>query len=152
MGSAVELGQHQPGDADRLVKLQRLRQRVLALVGIQHQQHFVRRAGIDALDHALDLLQLVHQMRLTVQPAGGVGDQHIDATRARRLRGVEYHGARIGAGLLRDHRRAGARRPDLQLLDRGGAEGIAGRQHHAVTAHPPAAARACRWWWSCPSR
>ena len=36
----------------------------------------------------------------------------------------------IGAGLLGDHRHAGAIAPHLELLDRGGAEGVARRQHH----------------------
>ncbi len=32
-------------------------------------------------------------MRLALQPPGGIGDQHIGAARARRLRGIEHHGA-----------------------------------------------------------
>ena len=35
----------------------------------------------------------------------------------------------VGPGVAGDHRAAGALAPDLQLADRGGAEGIAGGQH-----------------------
>ena len=149
---AIELGEHQAGDAQRGVKLLRLRQRVLALVGIEHQQHFVRRLGQHARDHALDLLELIHQVRLAVQPPGGVGQHHIDAARLRRLQRIEDHRARIGAGLLRAEQRAGAFGPDVQLLDRGGAKGIAGGQHHAPALLAQLRAPACRCWWSCPSR
>ena len=78
-----------------------LRQRVLALVGVEHQQHFVRRTRIDTCDDAFDLLQFFHQVRLAVQAPGCVGQQHVDAARARRLQRIEHHCARIGAGALR---------------------------------------------------
>ena len=38
------------------VKLLRLRERVLALAGIEHQQHFVRRRRVEPAEHALHLL------------------------------------------------------------------------------------------------
>ena len=53
--------------------------------------------GVDALDDAPHLLQLLHQMRLAVQSPGGIGEQHVDAARARRLQRIEHHRARIGA-------------------------------------------------------
>ena len=36
LGGAVELGEHEAGDAHGFVKLRGLRERVLALVGIEH--------------------------------------------------------------------------------------------------------------------
>ena len=36
LGGAVELGEHEPGDADGFVKLRGLRERILSLVGIEH--------------------------------------------------------------------------------------------------------------------
>ena len=56
---------------------------------VEHQQHLVRCGRIEPREHALDLLELLHQMRLGVQPPGGVGDQHIDVARPRRLQRVE---------------------------------------------------------------
>ena len=71
-------------------------------------------------------------MGLAVQPSGRVGKQHIDATRLRGFERIEDHRARIGAGLLGAEQRAGALGPDVQLLDRGGAESVAGGEHDTV--------------------
>ena len=121
-----------PRDAHRLVEFARLGQRVLPLIGVEHQQHLVRRAGIEALDDAPDLLQLLHQVRLAVQPPGGVGEHHVAAARPRRLQRIEHHRARVGAGHLRGEIGAPALRPHLELLDGGGAERIAGGEQHRL--------------------
>ena len=55
LGGAVELGQHDAGDAGGLGELARLLQAVLAGGGVQHQQHFVRRVG----DHASCAVRLI---------------------------------------------------------------------------------------------
>src|SRR5690606_12636733 len=74
---AVELGQHQARDAHCGMELAGLRQCVLALVGIEHQQHLVGSPLIHARQHAADLLQLFHQVRLAVQAPGSVGDEDV---------------------------------------------------------------------------
>ena len=102
--------------------------RVLAGAGVEHQQHFVRRVGVELADHPANLLQLFHQVVFGVQTTGGVGDQHVDATGLGGLHGVEDHRSRVGAGVLGDHRDLVALAPDLQLLDGGGAEGVTGRR------------------------
>ena len=79
---AVELGQHDARHAERFVEQARLLERILSLARVEHQQHFVRRALVDAAHHALHLLQFVHQVRLRVQATCGVGQQHVDAPRA----------------------------------------------------------------------
>jgi len=61
---------------------------------------------------------------------GGVGDQHVGAARLRGLQRVVDHGGRVGARGLRNDRHAVAVAPDLQLLDGGGAEGVARGEHH----------------------
>jgi hypothetical protein len=48
------------------------------------------------------------------------------------LNGVVDHRSGIGAAVLSDHRDPVALAPDLQLLDGGGAEGVAGRQQHRM--------------------
>ena len=78
---AVKLGHHQAGDAGGLQERLDLRQRVLADGGVEHQQHRMRRLGIDLLHDANDLLQLVHQLGLVLQPPGGVDQQHVDGRR-----------------------------------------------------------------------
>ena len=132
LGGAVELGDHEPRDAEPLVELRRLRHRVLADGAVQDQQHLVRCAGIQAREHALDLLELVHQMRLGMQPPGRIGDQHVDVPRPRRLQGIEYHRRRLRARLLGDDGHAIALRPDRQLLARRRPEGVARREHDAA--------------------
>jgi hypothetical protein len=58
-------------------------------------------------------------MRLSLVDTPGLGCLH----------GIEDHRGGIGAGVLGDHRDAVAFAPDLQLLDRRRAEGIACGQH-----------------------
>ena len=76
-----------------------------------------------------------------MQAPGGIGEQHVAAAGLGRLQRIEHHRAGVGAGLLRGEGGAGALRPYLQLLDRGGAEGVAGGEQHAlaVTGHSGAA-------------
>src|SRR5262249_52873978 len=124
-------GDHDASDAERRVELLRLRERVLALIGVEHQQHLMWGRGHYALDDALDLLELIHQMGLAVQASGGVGKHYIHATRLRRLQCIEDHRAGVGAGALRTEERATALRPDGELLDCRGPKGIAGREYHA---------------------
>ena len=96
-----------------LVEFLGLRDGVLADGAVEHQQHFMRRAGIQPREHALDLLEFVHEMRLGVQAPGGVGDQDIDVARARGLQAVEDDGGGFRAGLLRDDGHLVALGPDL---------------------------------------
>ena len=90
------------------------------------------RVGVEFLQHAGDLAQLVHQSALRMQATGGIGDQHIGAARARCLQRIENHAGRIGILALRYHRDLVAFAPGLELLDGGGAEGVAGGEDHLV--------------------
>ena len=85
---------------------------------------------VNFLEDADDLLQLAHQIGLVVQPPGGVDQQNLGAILPCPFESVIGQPGGIGAGRPGHHRTAGALAPDLQLLDRGGAEGVAGRQHH----------------------
>ncbi len=89
----------------------------------------MRRRRVDLLHHAHDLLQFVHQHRLVLQTAGGIDEQHVDPLAARFGERIEGETGRIGAGRARDHRRAAAAAPDAELIDGGGAERVAGREH-----------------------
>ena len=84
-------------------------QRVLPDRGVKHQQHRVRRRGVDLLHDAHDLFQFLHQHRLVLQAAGGVDQQHVDRFAARFCQRVEGEPGGVGAGGARDHRRAAAR-------------------------------------------
>ena len=87
--------------------------------------------GVDFLQHAHDLFELGHQPGLVLQPPGRVDEEHIGAAGLCFLQRVVGQAGRIRALLAGDHRRADALAPDLQLLDGGGAERVAGGEHHA---------------------
>ena len=59
LGGAVELGDDQAGDVDRLVERLDLRQGVLPEVGVEHQQRFVRPGRVGLLDDAAVILGAV---------------------------------------------------------------------------------------------
>ena len=130
-----------PVRPQRRVEGLHLRQRVLAGVAVDHQQHLVRRAGLGLADHAPDLLQLFHQVRLRRQAAGGVDDDDVAAARLAGDDGVEGHAGRVAAFLADDldpcrrravAGRAGALGPDEQLLARRGAKGVGGGEQHLL--------------------
>ena len=101
-------------------------------------------AGVELLHHADHLFQLAHQLGAVLQPAGGVDDQHVGAVGLRRAQRLEGEARRVGARLARDHLGAGALAPDFQLVDGGGAERVAGREHHLAALGRQASRRACR--------
>src|SRR5438445_11807913 len=99
LGGAVELGENQPGETERLIERLELTERVLPGIGVQHEPNFVRGAGLRLGDGALDLLRLFHQVQLRGEPPGRVGDDHVDPARARRGDRVEDHRSGIAARL-----------------------------------------------------
>ena len=71
-------------------------------------------------------------MRLVLEAPGGVDDQAVDPGGGGLLHAVEDDTSGVAAFLAADHRRTDPFAPDAQLLYRGGAEGVAGGQHHAI--------------------
>ena len=118
-----------PGDLGELLDLG---ERVLPDRGVEHEQHRVGRGRVELLQHPDDLVQLVHQPGLVLQAAGGVDEQHVDRLCPCRGQRLISEARGIGALDAGDHRAFGARTPDLELLDRRGAEGVAGREHDAA--------------------
>src|SRR3712207_8756172 len=59
-----------------------LGERILADRGVQHHQRLVRRAGELLADHAVHLLQLLHQVRLGVQAAGDRKSTRLNSSHA----------------------------------------------------------------------
>ena len=129
LGAAVELGHHQRIDRRHGLEGLDLGMGVLAGRGVEHQQAGMRRRRIELADDAHDLGELVHQVGLVVQAARRVDQQHVAAFGLGALQRLVGETRGIGAGVLGDHRHAGAIAPHFQLLDGGGAEGIARRQH-----------------------
>ena len=82
-------------------------------------------------DHAPHLRQLLHEVRLRVEAPGRVDDHHVPSARLRRLDRVERDRGGIRSADGADEVRLGARRPDLELLLRGGAERVGGAEDDA---------------------
>src|SRR3954447_8067087 len=129
---AVELRQRHTADLDGLAEEARLLEAVLPGGRVDHEQRLVRRAFEALPDDAVHLGELVHQVRLGVQPTGGVDDDHVAASRLRRLDRVVGDRGRVSPALRADEVRACAPGPDLDLLLRRRAEGVARRDEHRV--------------------
>src|SRR5260370_233909 len=129
-GSTVELGHDKPGDGGDVAKDLDLGERILPDRCVEHQQNDMRHGGVDLLHHAHDLLQLVHQHRLVLQATGGVDEQHVYFLAPRLRERVENEPGGVGARGARDHRPAAAPTPDVELVDGGRAESIAGGEPH----------------------
>ena len=84
LGGAVELGEHDAGDVDRLGELAGLREAVLAGGRVEHEQHLLERAG-RAVDDAAELLSSSMRLTLVCSRPGGV-DEHEVGAAARRPR------------------------------------------------------------------
>ena len=93
---------------------------------------------IPAAKYAFHFCQFVHEPLLILQPPGRVREQHVDVTRARGVPGIEDHGSRVGARLLRYNRHIIALAPGLQLLDRRGPKRVASRKHYRQAGVPEA--------------
>ena len=73
-----------------------------------------------------------------MQAAGRIDEDDIHGAGLGGLERVEQDGARVGTLLLADDVDAVALGPDLQLLDRRGAEGVGGAEQHAFAFGPVA--------------
>src|SRR5207237_1749299 len=81
--------------------------------------------------------ELLHEVRLRVQPAGRVDDDDVAAAPRRALDRLIGDRRRVRPALAADERRLGAAGPDLELLFRGGAEGVGGREDDLVPVLAP---------------
>jgi hypothetical protein len=77
----------------------------------------------------VDLAQLVHQVALRGQAAGGVGQHHVAAAGTAGADGIEAHRRRI-ATFLADDLDLVAVGPHRELLSGGCAEGVGSREEH----------------------
>src|SRR6266581_7244882 len=108
----VDLCQDDPIEADGLVKLLRLLDRVVAGEGVADVQDQVR------FRDALDLLHLVHQVLVRLHAARGVDQDDVPPARPRVLDRVEGDRRGIGACVVFDQLEADRLGVLLKLLDR----------------------------------
>ena len=128
-GRTIKLGQHQPGNIQRVVKRFCLAERVLAGICIQHQQYFMWRTGQGFANHAFNFFDLFHQVCLGGQAACGIRQYNIDFARLGCLHRVKNNGCSI-ATLLGNHCHIVARPPFHQLFASSGTESVARGQQH----------------------
>src|SRR5262245_7043685 len=82
---AVELGHDEAGHARDLLEDLHLIDRVLPGGGVEHEHDAMRSALIELFQHAHNLGELGHEVRLVLQAAGGVDEEHVFAFGARPL-------------------------------------------------------------------
>ena len=88
------------------------------------------------VDDPADLRQLVHQVRLRVEAAGGVGDHEVGAAGDGGVEGVEDDRAGSASGRVGDDLAARSLGPDPELVDGRGAERVGGREDDAPALRP----------------
>ena len=84
------------------------------------------------LDHTPDLRELVHQVRLGVEPTGSVDDHDIVPSRAPGFDRVERDGGGIATRGSADEIGSRPLCPDLELLLRSGPKRVAGADENAT--------------------
>ena len=130
---AVELGQDHAGTADAFGENLGLANRVLAVGGVDDEQDFMGCPGNEPLDDVTNLLELAHQVSLSMKPSRGVDDQDVDMAGQCPLAGVVGHAGRISPRRPFDDLAAGPIGPDRELISRRGAKGIASSQQDRIS-------------------
>ena len=98
------------------------------MVASMVSRHSCGASGMRFLMTRRDLLQLVHEVHLGVQAAGGVDDHHVGLAGLGRREAVVDHRPRVAAALVVDHLAAHALAPFAELLHGRGPERVAGHQ------------------------
>ena len=124
----------------------------MPVVASSTSSDFVRRAGNLLAHDAMQLLQFLHQVVFGVQAARRIDEQIIRLARLRGGDGVMRDGRGVGAVRAGDHCHFEPLAPEFDLLDGGGAKGVAGRQQSGLSAGLRCNAPAWRPWWFCPCR
>ena len=125
LGSAVEFGEDQPGEAETFVEGARLQNGVGANASVYHEPTVFGGLRVELLEDATDLGELIHQVAFGVQPSGGIEDQIIRPSAGGRLIGIKGDGCRIGPLLAGNERQVEPLAPGLELFVRGGPKGVA---------------------------
>ena len=131
-GRAVELGENDPGAAGGLLEALGLREGILAGGGIDDEEHFMGRFRDELRDHAADLGELLHEIRLRLEAAGGIDDADVGARLDRPRDRLVGDAGRIAPLRAADDLGAEPVGPHRELLDGRRSEGVAGPKHDAL--------------------
>ena len=88
-GGAIEFGEDDAGDRGELMEGLRLVEGVLSDGGIEDEERFMRRVGDLFLADAAHFGKLVHQIGFSLQAAGCIDEDDVDAARFGCGEGVE---------------------------------------------------------------
>ena len=124
-GVAVELGEHDAVDAEGLVKRGGGVHGILSGHGVHDQQDLVR------LHRRLDALELVHELLVDVQAAGGIEKDDVVAVVLGVFDGLDRDGDGVDLPHL-EHGQAELCADDLQLRDGRGTVHVAGGEQRAL--------------------
>ena len=124
-GVAVELGEHHAVDAEGFVERGRGVHGVLSGHGVHDQQDLVR------LHRRLDALELVHELLVDVQAAGGIEEDDVVAVVPGVSDGLDRDGDGVDLPHL-EHGQAELGADDLQLRDGRGTVHVAGGEQRAL--------------------
>jgi hypothetical protein len=129
---AVELGDDEARQVERLVEHPRLLDGVRAERAVEHEPAVARRGRVVLLQDAPDFFQLLHQVVLGMQAARRVEDDEVLPALRGGLPGVEGDGGGIRARLAGNNFDAEPPGPGAQLLVGRRAESVACAEHDAV--------------------
>ena len=105
---------------------------LLAGVGIKHQDDLVGGGSVSLGGYSLNLFKLLHQVKLGVQPAGGIDNYLLRLPAACRLQGIKDHRPGISTGLVANNIHANFPTQLFELVDSRRPEGISGHQQHPL--------------------
>src|SRR5687767_5942733 len=123
---SVELGHHEPCNWNSSREGARLGHGVLSYRSVEDKQRFMRCARNTLSDHAMNLLQLVHEIRTGVKPACSVDYHDVAAVGNSRVDGIERNRRRIASRFAADKPCSAALGPHAELVDRSRAKRIRG--------------------------
>ena len=125
---AIELGEDDAGERQRLLERLGRVDRVLALHGVHHEQ------GLDRVDRRVQFLDLAHHRLVDREAAGRVDQQHVEVLAARLVQRGAGDVHRLLVRRAREPLGPGLLRHRLQLLDGGRAVDVARHGQHLLPA------------------
>ena len=133
LGRAIELGHDDAIQVERLIEFACLLQAVLARRGIDDENGLHVHVCTFARD-VDNLLQLAHELIGRMQAPRGIDEHEVASQLLGAFYDVIAHACRVASTLALHDLDTAALAPDVELLDGGGAEGVARAYEHLAAA------------------